>query len=146
MYYHLGDLAQQKVWGKGKWQRRLFATYSKLKEAGQPTYNLDAHVPYRFRKSLFERVMSQYNYPEGIGCTINTLFLNHQLAEENAWNQLVQADTVRAGSYKALDAAALALAVRNKTFLNHNPSGLCPVVKQYLAHSFPEACRFERTA
>lgn len=142
-YNHLGDLRLLRRWGTTKWQRRLQHTYLSLRKAGKPTWNLDAHVPYRYRKSLFDGVMSSFDYPTGIGCTINTLFLNHQLEREQAKHKLVHADTVKAGVYTFIGREALLKQLQGKRFLNHNTKGLCPALKEHLMASFPQPSRFE---
>jgi len=75
---HKGDMAtyDPEYWKLNYWRGRLKSTMQVLQERDMATLNFDCHTPIVFNKEMFFRIMNTFDYRQGIGYTMKSLYGN----------------------------------------------------------------------
>ena len=75
---HHGDMTHfaPDYWTLNYWRGRLKCTMQVLREHNYTTLHFDCHTPIVFNKHLFPEIMGRFNYSEGVGYTMKSLYGN----------------------------------------------------------------------
>lgn len=75
---HHGDMTTfaPDYWTLNYWRGRLKRTMQVLREHNYTTFHFDCHTPIVFNKQSFPEIMGRFNYSEGAGYTMKSLYGN----------------------------------------------------------------------
>jgi hypothetical protein len=140
--FHKGDMKTfpKEYWELNYWRKRLQRTMHVLRGKGLTTYHFDCHTPIVFNKNLFPEIFSQFDYSEGIGLTMKSIYGN---SVSNCPGKLLgdEKKTVfKFYSYQQLDHH---LSVCG--FMSFNDQGLNNPLKTWLYNKFPFRSKWETT-
>ena len=138
--FHKGDMRTfpDSYWTINHWRKRLKNTMDILIEKGASTLHFDCHTPIVINRKAFTDMISHFNYQEGIGFTMKSIYGNY-LEPEN--NKLLTNE--KKTVFKGLDEAQLNSRLLDCSFLAFNDSGLNQHLKIFLYQEFPDASRWE---
>jgi len=76
--FHKGDMKSFHLdyFGLNEWRKSLYKTMITLEQQNLPTLHFDCHTPIIFEKEKFVDAMSRFDYGEGIGLTMKSLYGN----------------------------------------------------------------------
>jgi len=138
--FHKGDmnLFPETYWLNNIWRKRLNKTREILNLHGLPANHYDCHTPIMFNKSKFKRIMQNFNYQEGNGFTMKSLYGNSVCASKN---QLlgIEKKTV----FTPLSGPQIDLRLSDSQFLAFNDQGLNESLKIWLYKRFPINSKWE---
>lgn len=75
-YYYKCDLTKTIQIQKNEYQQHVIPTFKALLDKGLPTKNFDTHKPIIYNKSLFQEVISQYDWDRPYGFILRSIYCN----------------------------------------------------------------------
>jgi len=75
-YYWKCDLQKTIQIQKNEYQQHVIPTFKELLDRGLPTKNFDTHKPIIYNKTLFQEVVSQYNWDRPYGFILRSIYCN----------------------------------------------------------------------
>lgn len=137
---HKGDMTTYKpdYWKLNYWRGRLKSTMEVLRERKLPTLHFDCHTPIIFNKEKFFEIMNTFDYKQGIGYTMKSLYGNMVYPDGPFLTD--QKKTV----FKQFKLAELRKRLNEPTFMAFNDEGLNNSLKWWLVENFGTRSRFEK--
>jgi hypothetical protein len=141
-YFHKGNMIDfpHEYFELNFWRKRLWRTKNILHKKGYPAFHYDCHTPIVFNKKAFVEAMSNFDYKEGIGYTMKSLYAN-VVCPEKAVTLKGQKKTL----FNHRNVEQTKERVKNAAFVSFNDDSLNPALKQWLYESFPEQSSYEKT-
>ena len=141
--FHKGNMNeyQENYWKLNYWRSRLKKTRDTLNKMGLTAYHFDCHTPIICNKKKFIEAMEKFNYSEGVGLTMKSLYGN-----------LYYKDNCKLLSYEKktifvkFDELQIDARLKHAQFLSFNDTGLNESLKIWLFKKFPEESKWEKTA
>lgn len=124
-------------YGGSRWRDRMKHTAEILKSRGHSQYHFDSHVPQLLNKHKFLEVMESYDFENGLGYCVNTLYFNSINAEPQFYQEQVKA------SIENKCCGGIERKIAGKTWLGYNDRGLENGIKEFLAKRFTTPSSFE---
>jgi hypothetical protein len=109
-----------------------------LVNKGLPAYHFDCHTPILFNKNIFPEVIKQFNYQEGSGLTMKSLYGNVVYAESGKF-----LNDEKKTVFRHYDLDQLNVRLEDCDFMSFNDEGLNPELKKWLYGHFPNRSRWE---
>jgi hypothetical protein len=122
-----------------KYYRRLRRTYGLLLHEGRTTFHYDTHTPQPYQAERFYGTMRRWNFTQGLGYCLNTLYFN-MIHQERRYALGINR---KVDITRPMTADEIRRALEGRTFLNHNAAGLNDGLKEVLGELFPEPSKFE---
>ncbi len=141
--FHKGNMKKfpDEYWKLNYWRGRLKRTMENLDGMGMPTYHFDCHTPILFNKELFKQAVTAFDFCEGIGLTMKSLYGNLYYAEKGVRVKLKdQKRTV----FHQYTVAQLNERLSPCSFLSFNDGGLNRSLIYWLVARFPDQSMFEK--
>jgi len=137
---HHGDMTTfaPDYWTLNYWRGRLKRTMQVLKEYNCSTLHFDCHTPIVFNKHLFPEIMGRFNYSEGIGYTMKSLYGNAMYPDGEFLTDQ------KKKIFKNYPLSALRSMLSAPMFLSFNDQGLNHALKWWLIDTFYERGRYEK--
>lgn len=126
---------------QGLWKKRQRATLDYCKAHKFPGHIWESHIPYLVDKSKWKYFVENTPWDKGNGLLTHIYFnINCSIVSTRTPKDMVvrvksTLNTIGITEFNRLVLKAL--------FLNHNDSGLCPTVKEYLEYKFPNKAEWE---
>lgn len=138
---HKGNMQEYKedYWKLNYWRGRLKRTMEVLAEKGYSTFHFDCHTPILFNKKKFKEVVSKFNYQEGKGLTMKSLYGNVVYAETGVL-LTDQKKTV----FKHFLLPQLNSRLSECVFMSFNDDGLNRALMYWLTVNFINKSNYER--
>ncbi len=138
--FHKGDmnLYPDSYWGDNYWRKRLKRTREILDFNDLPANHYDCHTPIMLNKSKFREAMKKFNYQEGGGFTMKSLYGNSVCATNN---QLLRNE--KKTVFTGLSGPQLEARLSDSQFLAFNDQGLNESLKIWLYKRFPNSSEWE---
>ena len=143
-FYHKGDLINnhKHLTKTGNvWIQRALRTGEKLKSENKPTIHFDCHTPVMIDKKRFPEIMSQYNYEEGFGYVMKSLYLNncrrHNIQHYEGFKKLLKDQMYRHAEINEM--------LQEAWFMSFQDSSLNGALMMWMKETFPEISEFEKT-
>lgn len=136
---HHGDMTTYTpdYWVLNYWRGRLKRTMQVLMEHNYTTLHFDCHTPIVFNKHLFPEIMGRFNYSEGIGYTMKSLYGNVMYPD----GEFLTDQKKKIFSNYRLDEIRRLLS--GPMFMSFNDQGLNQALKWWLVDTFYERSRYE---
>lgn len=137
--FHKGDLMDypDKYFNVNIWRNRLGRTKDILREKGLSTYHFDCHTPILFDKQKFIEIMQEFNYQEGFGYTMKSLY-------GNSIGQGVRLQVEKKTVFFHMSLEQIKERLKEPTFLSFNDDGLNIDLKFFLDDLFPKKSLYEK--
>ena len=138
---HKGDMTtfNDKYWEFNFWRGRLKRTMEVLISEHYPTMHYDCHTPILFNKHVFKEVVRRFNYAEGIGYTMKSLYGNLVYKAKG-----VLLTNEKKTIFKNYTVEQIHDRLKDATFMSFNDGGLNNSLKWWLIDSFSSKCKFEK--
>lgn len=138
--FHKGNMLDYKpqYWELNYWRKRLHRTMETLFIKGLPAFHYDCHTPILFNKTRFVEIMSGFDYAEGIGLTMKSLYGNSVYAESG-----VLLTDQKKTIFKNYTLQELNERLGACQFMSFNDQGLNKPLMYWLWKMFPEKSEFE---
>lgn len=140
--FHKGDMTEYPEsywWTSNYWRSsRLKKTMETLVEKGLTAFHFDCHTPILFNKKIFPDVMKRFNYQEGAGLTMKSLYGNSIYAESG---KLLNGE--KKTVFKNMDIDHLTKRLEDCDFMSFNDEGLNAALKMWLYDHFPDRSQWE---
>lgn len=139
--FHKGNLAKypDKYWKENYWRTRLEATKNILVAKGYTANHFDCHTPIVFNKKKFVETMKLFNYPDGVGYTMKSLYGNVNCPGA----PMLKREKKKV--FKKMKLSEIEASTRDAEFVSFNDDGLNGALKLWLIRNFPVRSRFEAT-
>lgn len=139
--FHKGDMMDypDKYFKLNIWRNRLGRTKEILREKGRSTYHFDCHTPILFDKQKFIDIMQEFNYQEGIGYTMKSLY-------GNSTGQGVRLLNEKKTVFSPITLEQIKELLKEPTFLSFNDDGLNKDLKFFLDDQYPKKTSYEKNA
>ena len=142
--FHKGDMNgyDEIYWQPLNYWRscRLKRTMDILNERGLTAFHFDCHTPILFNKDLFPEVISRFNYSEGSGLTMKSLYGNSVYSKSRKRLKGEKKKVFMEYSLNELEKR-----LEDCGFMSFNDDGLNKALKIWLYRKFPERSHFELT-
>jgi hypothetical protein len=140
--FHKGDLNSypEKYWKLNYWRGRLKQTKESLNQHGLPALHYDCHTPILFNKWRFPEVMNKFNYQEGCGLTMKSIYGNSIYARNN---RLLNGE--KKTVFSPYTEQMINERMAGCMLMSFNDTGLNQALKIWLYKHFPEKSRWETT-
>jgi len=141
--YHKGDLIKnhERLRDIGNtWIQRAIATGKKLQSEEKPTIHYDCHTPVLIDKKKFPAIISQYDYDQGIGYVIKSLYLNNMkrvFPKHYGGFKVLLKDRM----YRYVEIVKM---LENAWFMSYQDTSLNGALMMWLKDRFPEKSIFEK--
>lgn len=122
---------------KSKWMRRAQNTVKVLKKRNLPTHIYECHCPYVLDKQLYPRTVLQFDYGNGGGYLVNTIYFN-SIRTAIGHTKDTTCSANRSAKPKDLDVVC-----SGKLFLNIN-HGYNEEMIQWMENRFPDKSKYEK--
>ena len=138
--FHKGDMNTfpDNYWSLNYWRKRLKRTRDILNEKGLPALHYDCHTPILINKKAFVEMISHFDYKEGIGLTMKSLYGNY-IPSDLSRLLTREKKTVFSG----LNEANLSFRLLDSEFMAFNDSGLNQALKIWLYQNFEKPSKWE---
>lgn len=138
--FHKGDLNDfpEEYWKLNYWRGRLKRTRDTLNSKKLTAFHFDCHTPIVFNKELFPEIMSRFNYQEGLGLTMKSLYGNIVYSISG---QLLTSE--KKTVFKYYTVYQLNDRLSKCSFMSFNDCGLNNSLKLWLEKQFPNQSRWE---
>ena len=140
--FHKGDmnLFPATHWALNYWRGRLKRTMETLNDKGLTAYHFDCHTPILFNKILFPEVMAGFDYKDGIGLTMKSLYGNSVYSESG---KLLEGE--KKTVFKNFTIEQLNKRLEQCGFMSFNDDGLNKSLKVWLYKRFTVISKWETT-
>lgn len=140
---HKGNMQKfpEEYWRLNYWRGRLKRTMETLVDLNLPCYHFDCHTPILFNKTAFPEVMTNFDFKDGIGLTMKSLYGNLMYAGKGVRVKLKGQKRTVFHNY-TLHQLDERLAVCD--FMSFNDQGLNRSLKRWLFRNFPQPSTFEK--
>jgi hypothetical protein len=137
---HKGDMTtfSPDYWKLNYWRDRLKRTMQVLKEHYYTTLHFDCHTPIVFNKHIFPEIMRRFNYSDGIGYTMKSLYGNVMYSD----GEFLTDQKKKIFKNYRLDEIRRMLSA--PMFMSFNDQGLNQALKWWLIDNFPGRSRYEK--
>ena len=138
--FHKGNMLDFRpmYWELNYWRKRLLRTMETLFIKGLPAFHYDCHTPILFNKTRFIEIMSGFDYAEGIGLTMKSLYGNSVYAESG----ILLTDQKKT-IFKNYTLQELNERLASCQFMSFNDMGLNRPLMYWLWKMFPDKSQFE---
>lgn len=138
---HKGDMMtfDSKYWESPFWRKRLKRTMQVLVMEHYPAMHYDCHTPILFNKRAFKEVVSRFNYQEGIGYTMKSLYGN-LVYKDNG----LELTTEKKVIFKRYTLKEIYERLQGAMFMSFNDDGLNDSLRWWLIENFSSKCRYEK--
>jgi hypothetical protein len=109
-----------------------------LREKHYATLHFDVHTPIVFNKLLFPEIMGRFDYKEGIGYTMKSLYGNVMYPDGEFLTDQKQK------IFRNYRLSAIRSMLSAPMFMSFNDQGLNQALKWWLYDTFPERSRYEK--
>jgi hypothetical protein len=139
--YHKGDMETfpKEYFEAGFWRTKLHRTFSLLKKKGFTTFHFDGHVPMIINKKLFPEIIKKFEYSNGIGYCMKSLYANVAYTEHKLLTKDVKRVIFRPYTVEDLESIFTV-----PTFASVNDQGLTIDFKKWIFGKFPDYCKYEK--
>jgi hypothetical protein len=136
---HHGDMTffGPDYWKLNFWRTRLKRTMEVLREKDYTTLHFDCHTPIVFNKHLFPEIMDRFDYQEGIGYTMKSLYGNALYPDGEFLTDQ------KKKIFKGYMLAEIKKLMATPMFMSFNDNGLNRSLKWWLIENFPGSSRYE---
>jgi len=140
--FHKGDMNTfpATYWTLNYWRNRLKRTMETLNKQGLPANHFDCHTPMVINKKLFPEVMARFDFSEGIGLTMKSIYGNCVYAETG---KLL--DSEKKTVFENFTVDQLTARLADCDLMSFNDSGLNQSLKVWLYRQLPEQSKWETT-
>ncbi len=140
--FHKGNMQKYppQYWKLNYWRTRLQRTMETLVQTELPTYHFDCHTPIVFNKHQFVEIMQAFNYVDGVGLTMKSLYGNVVYAAKGVRVRLKNQKRTVFHNYTMQQ---LEERLSECDFMSFNDQGLSRSLKRWLFAKFPEPSAFE---
>ena len=132
------------------WRKQLWNTYYAVRQHNAHGWNMESHTPEAFGTEFMEQVMDFYQLPPNMYLT-STLYYNALFADTTFQPHILsKADKYKAGFYGSSDKYSygpdenVREICETKMFLNFDPAGFTPHIRDYLIAKFPTPSHYEK--
>jgi len=122
------------------WRRRLHRTFKELQKRGLPTLHFDCHTPIIFNKKKCLQVFSHFDYKQGIGYTMKSIYANAAKVKPTQLNGEKVLVT------KPHTQSELNELTENTTIVSLKDEAITPDLKYFLAKKYPKKSKFEKVS
>ena len=138
---HKGDMTtfKEKYWKLNFWRGRLKRTMEILKTKGYTTLHFDCHTPILFNKNKFPEVVKQFDYQDGIGYTMKSLYGNNEYAADG----ILLTDQKKT-IFKHYTLEQIEDRLKGIQFMSFNDVGLNQSLKLWLIENFSSKSKYEK--
>ena len=137
---HKGDMTTypEKYWKLNFWRKRLKRTKEILWENSLPAFHYDCHTPIIFNKKKFPEVVKQFDYQDGIGYTMKSLYGNsvYGLKGRLLTNE-------KKTIFKNYTVEQIENRLKDSQFMSFNDQGLSNSLKWWLIQNFSSKSKYE---
>jgi hypothetical protein len=142
--FHKGDMNTypEEFWSPvNEWRAfRLKKTMETLNEKGLTAFHFDCHTPILFNKRIFPGVVSKFNYQEGRGLTMKSLYGNCVYYKSG---ELLHEEKKKI--FRQYTFSEIQKRLAHCGFMSFNDDGLNEALKVWLYKRFPARSAFELT-
>ena len=138
--FHKGDMTayESDFWKLNYWRGRLQRTMKTLSARGLSTFNFDCHAPMLMNKTRFVDIMNGFDYADGIGLTMKSLYGNSEYTDSGVLltneKQLI---------FRNYTLQELNECLSNCQFMAFNDQGLNNSLIYWLWSKFPDQSEYE---
>ena len=138
--FHKGDMNtfHDNYWNLNYWRKRLKRTRDILNEKGLPALHYDCHTPILINRKAFVEMISHFDYQQGIGFTMKSLYGNFIGSDHN---RLLTKE--KKTVFSGLNEANLSFRLLDSEFMAFNDSGLNQALKIWLYQNFEKPSKWE---
>lgn len=138
---HKGDMTSfdAKYWELNFWRSKLKRTMEVLCSKGNSTFHFDCHTPIIFNKNYFSDIVSRFNYSEGIGYTMKSLYGNSVYSSDG-----VLLTDQKKTIFKHYTLEQIEDRLKGVQFMSFNDQGLNQSLKWWLIHTFRSKSKYEK--
>ena len=132
------DTFPDDYWNLNHWRKRLQLTKDALIAKNLPCFHFDCHTPMLMNKEQFKTVIAGFDYKNGIGLTMKSLYGN---AVYGTGGILLtgQKKTI----FKHYKLQEINKWILGAQFISFNDPGLNDSLKWWLIDQFPNQCKYE---
>lgn len=140
--FHKGsmDTFQDDYWNLNYWRKRLRLTKDILIANHLPCFHFDCHTPIVMNKEKFKTVITGFDYKNGIGLTMKSLYGNVVYGTTG---------TILTGQKKTIfkhyKLQEIDKRISGAQFISFNDQGLNDSLKWWLIDQFPNHCKYENS-
>ncbi len=140
--FHKGDMNSfpSNYWTLNYWRTRLRRTMETLNKQGLQACHFDCHTPILLNKKIFPEVMSRFEFREGAGLTMKSLYGNSVYAETG---KILEGE--KKTVFENFTRDQLTDRLSECGLMAFNDSGLNQSLKVWLYRKFPERSKWETT-
>ena len=138
---HKGDMTtfSDKYWKLNYWRGRLKRTMEVLISEGYPAMHYDCHTPILFNKNIFKEVVRRFDYAEGIGYTMKSLYGNLAYKDKG-----VELTAEKRTIFKHYTFEQICKRLEEPMLMSFNDDGLNNSLKWWLIENFSGECKYEK--
>lgn len=138
--FHKGDMMEYApdFWQLNLWRKRLWRTKNILTTSGLTTYNFDCHTPMLMNKLRFIETMQGFDYANGIGLTMKSLYGNSVYGDAGVQLMGEKKTILRNYAYNELTNLLLGTG-----FMAFNDQGLTKSLIYWFSKNLPDQSEYE---
>lgn len=139
--FHKGDMTsfEPKYWELNFWRKRLKRTMEVLSGEHYTTYHFDCHTPIIFNKHIFKEAVRRFNYADGIGYTMKSLYGNLVYKDMG-----VLLKNEKKTIFKNYTLSEINERLQGVRFMSFNDYGLNKSLKLWLIENFGQQSKYEK--